>query len=144
MIAPVQRDRTYGLALIAPGAPVAPLSRMAFHGDSVQSQTVYRVAPGGRWLAFRDDDALVLLNAAGRRWEIAPAFDDFRFSADGRWLAVATRTSAPADWQHDRYLRIGEIVVVDLGGEAPQPRPRLRLWGMQRIEWSAAGVLVHQ
>jgi hypothetical protein len=138
----VRRDRTYELALIAAGAPTRLLTRMRFRGKTVPSQTVYRVAPGGRWLAFRESDRLRLLDAAAHEWELAPAFEDFRFSADGRWLAVATRTSSDDTGRYDER-RAGELVFVELGGKAPVARRRFALSGMQRIEWSAAGVVVH-
>jgi hypothetical protein len=138
----VRRDRTYELTLIGALGRARPISRISHYlGDSVESQSVYRVAPGGRWLAFRDGDALSLMNSLGQRWQIAPAFDDFRFSADGHWLAVTT--SAHSTSPRYDHRRAGELIFVELGRWWSQVRRHVAVAGLQRIEWSAAGVVVH-
>jgi hypothetical protein len=146
----VRRDRTYQLALISSdGTSRLPL-RNRFPALDLRSQIVYRVSPGGRWLAVGDDDGgLRLLDGARRSFSIAEAYTDFRFSPDGRWLAVAARprkAPQPAElpWPSDELPPADQLLLVDLGAPVPVPRSLARLTGITYLEWSAAGVLLQR
>jgi hypothetical protein len=143
-LAPVRRDRTYQLALVSSdGKSRLPLrSRFADDGD-VRSQTVFRASPGGKWLAYGDDaGALRLLDGARASFTVASSYTDFRFSPDGRWLAVAARLSVDNHAPRWHPLPDHELVLIDLQGPVPVSRSLAKLYGILRVEWSAAGVLV--
>src|SRR5262245_1718564 len=129
---PVRRDRTYQLAVIGNDGKSRLQLRTRFPESDLRSQIVYRVGPGRRWLAFGDDDgALRLLDDARRSFTIAEAYTDFRFSPDGRWLAVAGRSrNAPSPGQSHApsdELSAGGLLLVDLSAPVPAPRSLAKL-----------------
>jgi hypothetical protein len=136
----VRRDRTYELSLIAHGAPPRPLSSLAFAETSVPSRHIFRVAPGGQWLAFRSADGLSLMNARHQAFPLCSEFEDFRFSPDGRQLAVAKRVGSAVAAEDLR--RPDALVIYDLTGAAPRRLRSLPIDGIAYIEWSARGVIV--
>jgi hypothetical protein len=134
----VRRDRIYRLTLVAPDGANVVLSELRFEPRApVPSQRVYRASPGGRWLAYESSTgALRLRDAQGHDHGVAPAFADFRFSADGRWLAVASAPPQKSD--------TSELLLIDLSGPTPQTRWLATLSSITRLEWSANGILVEQ
>jgi len=146
---PVRRDRTYQLALISSDGKSRLHLRTRFPEHDLRSQVIYRTSPGGRWLAFGDNDgAMRLLDAAHHWYLVADSYVDYRFSPDGRWLAVAVRsgnTPPPVNFQgsHDE-LPADQLLLVDLSGPTPVSRSLAKLEGITYVEWSAAGVLLQR
>jgi hypothetical protein len=141
----VRRDRTYSLTLIRPGHADYVLSKLWFGDEKpIRSQRVYRVAPGGRWLAYagREHYRVRLHDVNDHEVELPGDVIDFRFSADGRWLAVA-RATADHSWERPTREQ-SELVLFDLVGPQPVERSLGRLMWIARIEWSADGIMVEQ
>lgn len=131
----MRRDRIYKLSLVRPDHDPTVLAELRFDEEqTVPSQQMYRVAPGGRWLAYASRHGqLRLRDVEGHDTAVAGGFIDFRFSADGRWLAVAGR--APGD---------SDLILFDLSGSKPVARSLGSLPWITRIEWSADGIVVEQ
>src|SRR5437773_10163483 len=88
---PLRRGRAYSLMLLRSGqAPQVVTSMETFEHMEVPSQLLYRAAPGGKRIAFRNFQTgnLVVRDVAGGAATVIERGDQFRFSPDGRYLAA--------------------------------------------------------
>jgi hypothetical protein len=100
----------------------------------VPTRWIYRVAPGGQWLAYEGPRGLHLHPAVGSEL-IVEQPRDFAFSPDGRWLAVVT--AVPGDGSER-----SDLVLIDLTSRARRNLGHLHaFFGMA---WTTLGVVIKQ
>src|SRR5262249_55478722 len=127
----VPRASIYEVVLVpSSGARPVVLATQRLVG-SVPTRLVYRVAPGGRWLAYRGGRGELRLRGPdcvrckGGELVLSRASGDFSFDPDGRAIAFDSD---------------GDLVVQRL--DSGEQREVAETGTIERIEWTAAGILI--
>ena len=131
------------------GAPPEVLASRRFQsGGLVASRLAYRVAPGGKWLAYTGGhDELHLRPASGPEMIVEDAKRGFAFSPDGAAVAVVVtlgqRFRRHGKWIGDSAHEQDEIALVDLATGA---RHQLGIaFDVGDVAWTKDGLVVaHQ